>query len=78
MSPRIACASTGVCGAQAPADPIDAEVPRPANVKYAEECEVPEGNWVCRYWTFKCVRDCFMDTCSNTALANSCTPIYLH
>ncbi|KAE9242250.1 hypothetical protein PF004_g6694 [Phytophthora fragariae] len=27
----------------APADPVDAEVPWPAHVKYTEECEVPEG-----------------------------------
>ncbi|GMF57252.1 unnamed protein product [Phytophthora fragariaefolia] len=63
--------------ANAPADPIEAEVPWPGNVQYLEECEVldriefvdiGDGH------SCKCVGDCFMDTCCNAALAIFCTP----
>ncbi|KAE8899117.1 hypothetical protein PF003_g16960 [Phytophthora fragariae] len=61
----------------APADPVDAEVPWPAHVNYTEECEVPEGIAFADIGDgdpCKCIGDCFMDTCSNAALAIFCTP----
>ncbi|GMF31780.1 unnamed protein product [Phytophthora fragariaefolia] len=63
--------------ANAPADPIEAEVPWPGNVKYLEECEVSEGIEFADIGdghSCKCVGDCFMDTCCNAALAIFCTP----
>ncbi|GMF40717.1 unnamed protein product [Phytophthora fragariaefolia] len=62
---------------RAPADPIEAEVPWPGNVKYLEECEVPEGIEFADIGdghSCKCLGDCFMDTCCNAALAIFCTP----
>ncbi|GMF43960.1 unnamed protein product [Phytophthora fragariaefolia] len=61
----------------APADPIEAEVPWHGNVKYLEECEVPDGiefEDIGDGHSCKCVGDCFMDTCCNAALAIFCTP----
>ncbi|OWZ22023.1 hypothetical protein PHMEG_0003340 [Phytophthora megakarya] len=63
-----------MCAALAPRA---AEVPWLAKVKYVEECEVRGGIAFGKIGDgdpCKCVGDCFMDTCSNAALAIYCTP----